>query len=319
VNGTLPRSSQNIYTITPNFKNGYAINSSVQITRQLAQNDAITIGYANTGGRNLEYLRNVNLINPIGSLVDGRPIYSPAVNAATRLDPRFNNIALQDVGANSSYNALIVNYQHRLSQGVLVNASYTWSHSISDAPEANSYDQGSLFIEDPANRNRDRGNTSINRPNALTLSSVWTPANKNISNRALRTLANDNQFTLLANLSSGDQQTETATTVLNGDALSGSGLNGATRPLFVGRNTLRTPAVYQFDIRYTRTFFKLWDHLAPSFFLEANNLFNHPNITNLNTVATVNSSGAIVTAPTLAPIGSLLEGRIVQLGVRAQW
>jgi hypothetical protein len=319
VNGTLPRSAQNIYTITPTFKNGYTINSTFQITRQFAQNDAITVGYANTGGRNLEYLRNLNLINPIGSLVDGRPIFSPAVSAATRLDPRFNNIALQDIGANSSYNALIVNYQHRLSQGLLVNASYTWSHSISDAPEANSYDQGSLFVEDPANRNRDRGNTSINRPNALTLSSVWTPANKNIGNRVLRTLANDNQFTVLANLSSGDQQNETATTVLNGDALSGSGLTGATRPLFVGRNTLRAPAVYQFDIRYARTFFKLWERLAPSFFLEANNLFNHANITNLNTVATVNSSGVIVTAPTLAPIGSLLEGRIVQLGVRAQW
>ncbi len=51
-------------------------------------------------------------------------MYSSAVNAATRLDPQFNNIALQDTGANSSYSALIVNYQHRLAQGLTVNASY---------------------------------------------------------------------------------------------------------------------------------------------------------------------------------------------------
>src|SRR6202043_1066781 len=107
-------------------------------------------------GRNLEFLRNINLINPSGTLADGRPVYSSTVSASTRLDPRFNNIALQDTGANSSYNALIVNYLHRMSEGLTVNASYTWSPSITDAPEANSYDQGSLFIEDPTNRNRDR-------------------------------------------------------------------------------------------------------------------------------------------------------------------
>jgi len=49
-----------LYTITPNFKDGYAINSSIQITRQLSRDDALTVGYANTGGRNLEYLRNMN-------------------------------------------------------------------------------------------------------------------------------------------------------------------------------------------------------------------------------------------------------------------
>ena len=74
---------QTLYTITPNFKDGYAINSSIQITRQFSQNDALTVGYANTGGRNLEFLRNMNLINPIRFLADGRPVYSPA-GPATR-------------------------------------------------------------------------------------------------------------------------------------------------------------------------------------------------------------------------------------------
>ena len=119
VNGTLPRSAQTLYTITPNFKDGYAINSSIQMTRQLSRNDALTVGYANTGGRNLEYLRNMNLINPIGFLADGRPVYGPA-GASTRANALYNNIALQDIGDNSAYNALIVNYQHRFTQGLLV-------------------------------------------------------------------------------------------------------------------------------------------------------------------------------------------------------
>ncbi|HEX3879300.1 MAG TPA: TonB-dependent receptor [Bryobacteraceae bacterium] len=317
VTGSLPRSAQTLYTITPNFKDAYAINSSVQVTRQLSANDALTIGYANTGGRNLEFLRNMNLINPLSFLADGRPVYG-AAGPLTRANPLYNNIALQDIGDNSAYNALIINYQRRAARGLLINASYTWSHSIDDAPEANSYDQGSTFISDPTNRNRDRGNAAINRPDAFTLSTVWTPTAK-FESRVARYLANNNQFTFLANVSSGDQQNITANSVLNGDSLAGSGSGAATRPVFVGRNTARTPNVYQFDVRYTRTFFKLWERLQPKFFIEANNVFNHPNITTINTTATVAASGAIISNPTFAPVSTLLEGRIVQLGVRVDW
>jgi len=318
INGSLPRSAQTLYTITPNFKDAYAINSSIQVTRQLSANDALTVGYANSGGRNLEFLRNINLINPISFLADGRPVYGPA-SAATRANPLYNNIALQDIGDNSAYNALIVNYQRRIAHGLLINASYTWSHSIDDAPEANSYDQGSVFISDPTNRNRDRGNGAINRPDAFTLSTVWAPVAK-FDNRVSNYLANNNQFSILANVSSGDQQNITANSVLNGDSLAGSGSGAATRPLFVGRNTARTPSVYQFDVRYTRTLFKLRERFQPKFFIEANNVFNHPNITSINTTATVAAAtGAIVTNPTMAPVSTLLEGRIVQLGIRVDW
>ena len=314
INGTLPRAAQTLYTITPNFKDGYAINSSIQITRQLTANDALTVGYAGVNGRNLEFLRNINLVNPVSFLADGRPVYGPA-GSGTRANPLYNNIALEDIGDNSSYNALIVNYLHRFAQGLLVNASYTWSHAIDDAPEANTYDQGSVFISDPTNRNRDRGNSAINRPDAFTLSAIYAPTTK-FQNRFWKYLANYNELAFLANLSSGDEQNITANRVLNGDSLAGSGSGAATRPLFVGRNTARTPAIYQFDVRYTRTFANLWERFAPKFFIEANNVFNHPNITTINTTATVSVDGLITASPTFAPVSTLLEGRIVQLGGR---
>jgi hypothetical protein len=126
-------------------------------------------------------------------------------------------------------------------------------------------------------------------------------------------------LTVLANLSSGDEQNVTANRVLNGDSLAGSGSSAATRPLFVGRNTERTPNIYQFDVRYTRTFLKVWERFQPKFFIEANNLFNHPNITTINTTATVAATGAITGNPTFAPVSTLLEGRIVQLGGRVDF
>jgi hypothetical protein len=110
------------------------LNNSLQIERELSHHDALTLGYVRTAARELGFLRNMNLINPISYLADGRPVFSTAVNAATRVYPQFNAITLQDLGAISDYNAMIVHYTHRFATGFLASASYTWSHSISDAP-----------------------------------------------------------------------------------------------------------------------------------------------------------------------------------------
>jgi hypothetical protein len=233
-------------------------------------------------------------------------------SAATRLYPQFNNIALQDIGAISSYNAMIVSLKHRWSRGYLVSASYTWSHSISDAPDANSFEQN-LPIEDPTSRARDRGDSIVNRPHAFTMSAVIAPTFQ-LGNGFLRQLANNNQLAALVTLSSGDQQNIVANQNLNGDTIA-----SVSRPLYLARNAARGPNVYQFDLRYTRTLFTLWDRVKPKFLAEANNVFNHPNITALNATATVNSAGIITKPATLAPLSTTLEGRIIQLGLRVDW
>jgi hypothetical protein len=303
--------SADITTVTPNFRNAYTMNTSIQLTQQLTANDALTVGYVNTGARELTYLRNLNLVNPTGFLADGRPIYSSTQSAATRLDPRFNNITLQDVGAVTDYNAMIVNLTHRVAQGLTVSASYTWSHSISDAPDANSFEQN-VFVEENTSRLRDRGNSLVNRPSAFTLSSVMAPR-VSLQNRAWNWLINNNELAILANCSAGDQQNITANRNLNNDA------KAATRPLYVGRDTARGPAIYQFDARFTRTFLTIKERFRPKFIAEFNNVFNRENITSLNATATVDAAGNITGAPTLAPSSTVLEKRIVQFGVRLDW
>lgn len=316
---SLKPAAQDVTTVSPNYKNASTVNASLQISRELSRNDMVSVAYVFTGGRHLVFLRNMNLINPTGLLADGRPIFSSTVSAATRLYPQFNNITLQESGANSSYNALLLNWQHRLSRGLQVSASYTFSHTISDAPEANSFEQN-LPIEDTTNRLRDRGNASVDRPHALTLSAVLEPQLK-LESRVFNKLLNDNMFAILGNFSSGDPQNIVANTTLNGDSTTGS----VTRPLFVGRNTARTPNIYQVDLRYTRTIARLWERVTPQFIVEANNLFNHPNVTSINSTATVNTDatkglvGSITKPATLVPTSTVLEGRIVQFGLGLRW
>ncbi|HEV1286225.1 MAG TPA: carboxypeptidase regulatory-like domain-containing protein [Bryobacteraceae bacterium] len=301
-----------IYALDPNYKTPYTINSSIQITRQLSANDALTVGYVDTQARQLTYMRDVNLINPTSYLADGRPVYSTAVNASTRLYPQFNGIRLMDSGANANYNALIVNLTHRFSTGFSMNASYTWSHSLSNAPELWGYDQ-STAIEDPTNRNRDYGNSIINRPNAFTMSAVFSPKYK-LDNRVMNYLANGNQLTMLAYMSSGDEESITTSTVLNNDPI-----GAPQRPLGIGRDTVTTPAVYQIDLRLTRTLYSFRERFNVKFIAEGLNVFNTRNITATNTTAATTALGVITANPTFAPVSSVLEGRLLQIGIRADW
>ncbi len=303
----------NITAVTPDFKNAYTLNANLQITRQLSNNDALTVGYVHTGARDLGYLRSMNVINPTSYLADGRPVFSKLNNTSTRLYPQFNGILLQDVGAVSDYEALIVHLTHRWSHGYSVSASYTWSHTISDAPDANSFEQN-IPIEDPTNRRRDRGNSIVNRPNAFLFTAVLAPTFK-IDNKFWNRLANDNQLTFLGNFSSGDQQNITSSSSpLNGDSTTSN-----QRPLFIGRDTVRTPNIYQFDARYTRTLFKIRERIAPKLLAEANNIFNHKNITSLNTVVPTTSLGVPTIPSVFPPTSTVLEGRIIQLGIRVDW
>jgi carboxypeptidase family protein/TonB-dependent receptor-like protein len=318
----VPGSIVDIVTLDPNFQNAYVINTSLQLAQELSKNDAITLAYVHTGGRNLEYRRNINLINPIGTTLDGRPIFSAAVNATTRIDPRFNNIIQQATGANSNYDALVVSLTHRMSRGFQMSASYTWSHSISDAPDANSFEQN-LNIQDATDLKRDRGNSTSNRPHALTLSALVEPRVAG-GNAVIRRLLNDNNFAILGNFSSGDQFNLTAGRSINGD----SSATSVTRPVFVGRNSYRGANIYQIDVRYTRTIASPWERVKPQFLFEVSNIFNHPNYTAYNTAVRTNTSGQPVDSnnnkiplPTsFTPTAStVLEGRLVQFGLAVRF
>ena len=181
-----------------------------------------------------------------------------------------------------------------MSAGLTASVSYTWSHAISNTPEGNTYEFSNV-VEDPTNPLRDRGNSSINRPNSLTASVVYQPV-VHFEKRIWNGLANGNNIAFLANMSSGDEQTITTSTKLNGDALATS------RPLFVGRNTVTTPPIYQYDARYTRSLGTYWERVTPKLIIEGNNIFNRSNVTTILTNATVFT--CYPASPTCAPPGA---------------
>ena len=116
-------------------------------------------------------------------------------------------------------------------------------------------------------------------------------------------------FTLTA--ISGDVFNIGSNRVLNNDQATGSAFQ---RPLYIGRNTFRGPSTYQLDVRYSRIF-PIKERYKAEFFAESTNLFNHTNVTGVNTSATVDALGNITAAPRYAWT-SAIDQRLIQLGLK---
>ncbi|HYL39150.1 MAG TPA: TonB-dependent receptor [Bryobacteraceae bacterium] len=304
---------QDVYTVSPNFRTMYSSNANVQISRELTSSVVFKIGYLFTKGTHLPVYRNLNAV-PTGSfLADGRPILKTA-----SVDTRFNNIyGLESVG-NSNYNGLSTTLQKRFSKGYEFLATYIWSHALDDAPERNVLDSSNLMPEDPTNRHRDYGNSFSDRRHSFIGTGVLNP-HFDISG-PMKYVANNNQLTFILNMSSGDIYNIGSNRALNGDPTIPPSLQ---RPLFVGRDTYRGPAIYEFDMRYSR-FFPITERIRPEFLAEFTNLFNHANFAGgsatsgpaINATATVDAAGNIITPPSFARINSIMDPRFIQFGFR---
>ena len=297
--------AQDIITVSPNFANLYSINGNVSVSRDLGANAGVTATYLYTRGNRLAVWRNINLIPNGQTLADGRPIFG-----ATRLNTSFNNIIAAESVGQSTYNGLNLAYHKRFSKGLDGFATWTWSHSIDDAPEQNNIDSGANYLSDITNRRRDRGNSLTDRRHAFNGNMVWNPTAK-VSSKALSYLLSNNRLAVLFNAQKGENFNMASNRILNGDTSAGAAFQ---RPLYVGRNTIVAPSTYELNVRYSRIF-PIGERLKPEFFFESTNILNHTNVTGLNVTNTVDTAGAVLTPATRAWTAAL-DQRLVQFGLK---
>jgi hypothetical protein len=324
---SLPR--QDVVTVSTDFVNMYAIHSNIQLEQALTDDLSLAVGYVHSGGRHIPVYRNINPINPIRQLADGRPVFSSAVTSATRVDPRFNVIQMAESAAVSQYDALTISLRQRLSHGIQFSANYTLSKATDDAPEQNiPYMLGgnaitSFVLSDPTNRAFDRGYSYGDQRHTFVMSMVARP-DFNIGNRVLRSILNNNQVGMIATANSGERFTITSGVLSNGTLspvdLNGDGLSFSDRPVGIKRNSGKTPPQFNLDVRYSR-FIPLSERYRLEGFLEVQNLFN------INSIVAYNNTLALTNVTTGELIGPLpnfkgrnastsLESRQAQVGIK---
>lgn len=119
---TEPPYASNVTGFDPNLKLPYTVQWNVALEQGLGSKQTLTMSYVGSAGRRLiaQFLHSPgNLGNPNFLSKDG--LYSMSL------------LNLTKNAARSDYNALQVQFQRRLSHGLQVLSSYTWSHSIDDA------------------------------------------------------------------------------------------------------------------------------------------------------------------------------------------
>jgi len=150
----------NVISYPQSDKNSYAEQWNLQFQRELSSNTAVTIGYVGVHGVDLMTLFNLN-----------RQYYDQTPGA--RQFPQLGSVNTNITGGSSSYHSLQAQLERRLTRGVQLNASYTWSHTIDDSPgtlDRTPYNQQDHF--DYFNWKVERGNSNLDVRNRFVLSSL---------------------------------------------------------------------------------------------------------------------------------------------------
>jgi len=276
--------TQSIFAVDPAFVTMRTFQNNVQLDRALGRNYSASIGFVYVSGANLPVVNNINLINPVGTLADGRPIYSTAVSAATRMDPRFNQInTLQSIG-DSTYKGLTLQLTRRFSGGFQFDLNYSVAKGEDNAPLTSTLSvQGDDGRSDPSNLDRDLGPNIMDTRHSFAGSIVARPEYGG-ENGAARAILNNNQFGLMLLFNSGLPQNIRSNLDLNRDGIL------ADRPLNVARNSIYLPARYNVDFRYSRSF-PLGGSRRAEVLLELKNFFNNRQTSGIARIVTTDAAG----------------------------
>jgi hypothetical protein len=233
-------------TVSPDFSTARMWQNNVQFERQLGSDYALAIGTTYTRGYNLPLISNINLINPIGRLADGRPIYSTAINASTRLDPRYNVINQVESLGESDYKNMTLQFTRRAGDGIQFDVAYTLGKSSDTAPTTGTLSvQGDAGRSNPEDLEYDRGPNVLDQRHTLSASFVATPRYDGDS-AVLRGLLNGTVIGIGALAASGIPINIRATGEINNDGIA------SDRPAGVPRNSLTLPARKNVDLRLSR-------------------------------------------------------------------
>jgi hypothetical protein len=305
-----------IFAMSPDFVSARTWQSNLTYEKALGTNYTMSVGTMYARGWDMPVINEHNLINPIRTLEDGRGVYSTAVNANTRRDPRFNRIRMVESVGESWYKAMTLQFGKRWNGSLQFDLNYTLASGEDTAPLGGAVlsIQGDAVRSDPADLARDRGPNSLDVRHTFN-GSIVALSNFNVANRTLHHIVNNNQVSLFLQMNSGTPIQISGNADLNADG------NGGDRPLFVTRNGLTRPARYNVDARFSRFFNLGYKATRLEVQAEFKNLFNTEQVSGVQTTYAVNATTGAATVSLPANSNALIptsgyEQRKFQLGFK---
>jgi hypothetical protein len=248
-------------TVSGDLRTPYANQASVEISREIGGGVAISARYL--------YVHALKLLAPTGMLnglqTGTQPSGEPVFGA--RRFPELGDFFIFDNGGYSIYNGGSFEVQKRFAHGFSFHSSYTYSQTISNTESVAAVND---FPENP-DRNLERALSRQHARHRYTLA---------FSSQIPQTVAvlRDFKFSSIFTAQSGR-----FFTIFAGSDINGDGNPTSDRPGLLGRNTLAGPGNVNLDLRVSREV-KVRERFRLEVTLDAFNLFNRVNITDLNTL-----------------------------------
>jgi hypothetical protein len=208
-------------SVDPDFSNAYAQSWNLNVQREITPSVGVMIGYFGSKGTHLRISRNINqFINGVRRF--------PTISASSQILPgsAVGNITEVTSAGNSSYNALWISGNKRLSRGLQFNASYTFSKSI----DYNSLNSQGVVVQNSYDLRNDRGLSDFDARHRFVINWIYELPFK--GNRLIEgwQLSGITQW-----------QTGNPINILAGNplAIAGTTIGGATIANFTGVGTIR--------------------------------------------------------------------------------
>jgi hypothetical protein len=314
------------------------------VEREIGWGTAISVGYLGSFGHSLPDFVDSNIAPSTSSITysvaSGGPVTDPTYTTTLfkgpRPNPGFGAITNVFSGVRSNYHALTFQLNHRMSHNVQFGANYTYSHSLDNGENATTFTDTNDLLN-PFNIHQEYGNSNFNIPQRFVLNGVFTSPWH--ANGWKNYVVGGWEVAPIYQVQNGLPYSLVTSGNAPGGLSSGvNGSNGRKGLDDVGRNSFRLPRTQVVDMRLSKNI-PITEKYSLELIGEGFNLFNHVNVTTVNTTAyivstsgtIVNSAGTVacsLTAPCLntnsLPFGSVTNGnsnfaytsRQVQLGLR---
>jgi hypothetical protein len=188
----------------------------------------------------------------------------------------------------TKYNALVLQANRRLTNGLQFQSSYTLSEARDNGQNSQTFTPGFSAPFDPLNQGGESGLSNFDRRHKFVASVVYNTSYKNKDNKVARALLNGWTIAPVVNIFSGARYTPTTNSFspsgVFGFSQAGgiNGSNGSLRFALLPNNYFHQPPIKYVDLRLSRRF-ALTEKYKIELLAEGFNIFNRTQVTSVNT------------------------------------
>jgi hypothetical protein len=315
---TIPNGTTDLIFADAKLRNPHTAQINAAIERRLTSDTTVTLTAMESRGYKFWALDDINLAAPtklVTYAIDnaaGQQVNTYQTYMFTaKNDPKYAQIYdVKNVGSFWYYGGSL-DVRKRMTHGISVQGSYTWSHAISDTSGQLGLG-GVPLTSNNGNTGYDRADAPTDQRSRVVLNWIWQPMPLPNTSPLARYVVNGWQVSALAVIASGEpvtelalpvgQQFSTATMVYT---TSMNGGDGWQRVPFINPDTLRTGSQRNVDVRLTRTI-PFTERVKGMVMLEAYNVLNRQPATTLQTIAYTGTT-TLPTGAVNGPFSSILR------------